>query len=166
MAHEVEAFIAPPSALAFLPAAILRCRLDLGFVLIPIPWDASLPLSCPCAQDPDAPFPEFRRLTVSALDFAAGLSVHTPLAYVETGYFGGTGDQAAMVLRNGYAQYGPIKSRSGAINGALRRLGVPTGERADEFDVIGLWRNGTTHDWLAQAQTGGTDAERGMEPDP
>ena len=61
------------------------------------------------------------------------------LAYVETEYFGGTGGQSAMAFANGREVMPLEQSRGvGAINAALRRIGVLREAGKDEFDTIGL----------------------------
>jgi len=59
-----------------------------------------------------------------------------PAIYVETEYFGGVGEQYAVV-----AQDGDIVSfweGERPINEALRRLGIEAEEGLDEFDTVGL----------------------------
>lgn len=61
------------------------------------------------------------------------------LAYVETDYFGGTGGQSAMVFANGRETMAQQQSRGGgAINEALRGIGVLREAGKDEFDTVGL----------------------------
>lgn len=63
----------------------------------------------------------------------------TPIAFVETDYFGGTGGQGAVVFNDGAAIYGPEWGVIGPINRALALLGVEiTPPSTDEFDTIGL----------------------------
>ena len=79
-------------------------------------------------------------------------------AYIEAEIWGGTGMQACVVLEQRGTVSEPLIS-SGAINFALRRMGiddgssisfcglsVPTGK--DPFDVVGLGRHGSVADWL------------------
>jgi hypothetical protein len=62
------------------------------------------------------------------------------LAYVETEYFGGTGGQSATAFVDGREAMAPQRARGGggAINQALRSIGVMRTEAADEFDTVGL----------------------------
>lgn len=60
------------------------------------------------------------------------------LAYVETDYFGGTGGQSAMVFAGGRETMAAQRSRIGAINEALRGIGVLREAGKDEFDAVGL----------------------------
>jgi hypothetical protein len=81
-------------------------------------------------------------------DALVDLSLEGPIAYVETEYFGGIGDQAAAVYRDGQRIYAegmidlddPRHGGEGNINDALALLGVVAGEGEDEFDALGLGR--------------------------
>jgi len=65
----------------------------------------------------------------------------TPLfAVIETDYFGGRGDQAAVVYRDHEVVMEPQVARIGPINEALRHLGVQRQFPKDEFDTVGLSR--------------------------
>jgi hypothetical protein len=92
------------------------------------------------------------RFLVEASDIA-------PVTYVEAEFFGGEGHQAALVWDHGMRVLEVIEPepeagapapplREGAINQALRRLGVSvaTGE-VDEFDTVGLGRFRSTEEW-------------------
>jgi len=59
-------------------------------------------------------------------------------AVVETDYFGGSGDQAAVVYENGSVIMEPEVAEVGPINRALRLIGVHAGRAHDEFDALGL----------------------------
>lgn len=71
------------------------------------------------------------------------------VAYVETEYFGGSGDQGAIVGQAGNIIFGPTSGR-GAINSALRLLGVDKGKSYDEFEAVGLGGVRWNTDWLKQ----------------
>lgn len=97
--------------------------------------------------------PEVEALAVDAS--AAG-----PIAYVEAEFFGSAGTQAAAVWQHGLLVFGPATWEYSAgetrgvvpaelpINTALRKLGVGTGQEADEFDTAGLGRHRFTEEWL------------------
>jgi len=71
------------------------------------------------------------------------------VAYVEADYFGGTGTQVAAVWWRGQCVLGPVCSDgAGAINHALRRLGVPHSAERDAFDEVGLGRFRHTEEWM------------------
>ena len=69
---------------------------------------------------------------------------------LEADYFGGAGEQAAVLWENGRRQLtsGP-KYR--AINTMLKRLGVTfTASAYDEFEAVGLDQHRDTDDWLSE----------------
>lgn len=74
------------------------------------------------------------------LALAAATEAGGGLAYAETEYFGGTGDQSAMAFVDGREAVAPQRARGGggAINQALRAIGVVRSVADDEFDTIGL----------------------------
>ena len=80
-----------------------------------------------------------------------------PVAYLEAETFGGTGTQAMVLWRDGEVWLGPVTTRAtaarasaedGAVNQALRHLGVGRPGAIDEFDALGLGRHRHTEDWL------------------
>lgn len=70
----------------------------------------------------------------------AAIVAEDDYALIETDYFGGTGDQVAAVYRAGH--HSPLftsdRVSSGAINEALKVIGVQTQKGTDEFDTLGL----------------------------
>ena len=88
------------------------------------------------------------------LQVVADRSGATGLAYVEAEFFGGTGEQGAVLYRNGQlewlSEYATIGRASTVtpISQALQRLGVSRGKFADEFDAAGLGRHRNMDDWL------------------
>lgn len=60
------------------------------------------------------------------------------LAYVETEYFGGTGDQSGGAWRDGAMRV--AERGHGSINVALHAIGVVDAAGMDAFDTIGLGR--------------------------
>lgn len=61
-----------------------------------------------------------------------------PFAIIETDYHGGHGAQAAAVYHGDSELMAPVNNESGAINDALRILGVVCHAPMDEFDTLGL----------------------------
>lgn len=73
--------------------------------------------------------------------FFLRLSSHGPVAFIETEYFGGSGNQGAIVAKHGKITFGPRVAPSGIINQALRRMEISkNGNVFDEFDAMELWR--------------------------
>lgn len=73
------------------------------------------------------------------------------VAYVEAEFFGGDGTQACVTWDATLAPSRPLVD-PGAINAALRFLGVKVGDHHDEFDALGLGRYRDTEDWLRIAE--------------
>lgn len=153
MSHYINGFIAKlrplEAAAASLPSAVV-CALASGFGFLPL-RDVS---------DTDAPsgLPSCERLSAAMEAWAVVRSHSFPLAYVQTEYFGGLGFQSAVVWDGGKVVFGPVPTGNeegkvvaplldGAINRALRILGVSRGRSIDEFDALGLGRHRLNEDW-------------------
>ncbi|WP_395104738.1 hypothetical protein [Actinomadura sp. SCN-SB] len=86
----------------------------------------------------------------------AACSKTGPVAYVEAGYFGGSGTQSAQVWDAGEVVLGPLRKgefepsppAGSPISQALRLLGVDKGGHVDEFEAAGLHRHRATSSWL------------------
>jgi hypothetical protein len=134
MAYQLHALIARQELLA-------RCSdviaLPQGVAMVPI-----------VTEGEGGPFPssEFERLSAEIARLAKTLSLKGIVAYVEAEYFGGAGDQRAVVWENGRVEAAPLGGD--AINQVLRRLGVTRGTQHDEFDAVGLGDHRRTEDWL------------------
>ena len=89
--------------------------------------------------------------------FARWLSLEEPVAWVETDYFGGSGFQSAASWDRGETVVGPLKTGAetalldGAINHALRSIGVVSEGSHDEFDTLGLGRHRDNEEWMEWA---------------
>jgi hypothetical protein len=81
---------------------------------------------------------EFWRLTEALMEIARECSVHGPIAYGETDYFGGAGVQSAAAWIQGKLALPPTTHPAGPINAALHAIGLERGEGLDEFDTLGL----------------------------
>jgi hypothetical protein len=123
VAYTLEAFLARSGVATELAEAIgsVAVPLDQGVALVPLPDDG----------DPE-----------EAGRRAAGLSDGGPVAWVEAEYFGGVGEQHAVVWRRG------VGEEVGTINAALQALGVRRSPDDDEFDTLGLGRHRATADWV------------------
>lgn len=60
-----------------------------------------------------------------------------PIAYIQTDYFGGIGNQGAVVWHQDTTEYFPDGSAI-PINKALEKLGVVPDKGMDRFDTLGL----------------------------
>lgn len=149
MGHSIAGFVARKEVLRdgtrhLRHAAI--ASLEQGFGFLPATDDLDDELG-----GGNMPHGEFWRLTQGLVRLGVELSRARPVAYVETDYFGGSGDQAAMVWEDGEVLSEPSKTRMGAIDHALLHLGVEKGGADDRFDALGLGRHRHTDDWAEQA---------------
>ena len=151
MGHSIEALIIPESAAGLVSEMLPHTRavsLGHGLRLVPITaatFDA-LRERFPNLQDP--PDPEFWKLSGPIAFVAQELSQRGAVAYVETDYFGGNGEQAATVWEFGSVRMPPTQADTGPINAALRLMGVRARFMHDEFDTVGFGANRNNDDWL------------------
>ncbi len=61
------------------------------------------------------------------------LSMHGPVAYIETDFFGGVGKQVATAFARRVRVL-----ECGSVNAALRAIGVQADRGLDEWDTVGL----------------------------
>lgn len=91
----------------------------------------------------------FYKFSPQLEEWAKRISQHSPVAYVEAEYFGGSGNQSAIVWSSGDRILEPTQSES-AINDALKLLNVSAADIAgDEFDAIDLNTHRDTESWIA-----------------
>ncbi|MFF5157945.1 hypothetical protein ACFY3N_17130 [Streptomyces sp. NPDC000348] len=99
----------------------------------------------------------FRRLPGGFDRLLAQWSAAGPVAYAETGYFGGVGEQRAAVRGDGALAVGPLNAPAkkwfsravSPIPQALRQLGVRSSLGEDEFEAVGLDRRRNSDDWIS-----------------
>jgi len=81
---------------------------------------------------------EFIYLSAALVSLLLEHSTGKAIAYIETDYFGGMGDQSAVLARSGKLVFGPTRG-PGSINRVLQIMGVAKFDPdLDEFDTIGL----------------------------
>lgn len=85
-------------------------------------------------------------------DTLKGLSEAGTVAWIETTYVGGFGEQSATVYQNGHCIMEPTVAFRGPISSALQLMGVSkdTGD-IDEFAAAGLCEYRENDDWIAAA---------------
>ena len=163
MAYNVEALIARSETLKSGGETLRHARvvpLPQGLTLVPVTDELHDEIGALVAIGGDDPHPEFYKLSPTLAEFARRLSDSAPVAYFEADYFGGYGVQSAIVWEHGRVVAGPYKTgddhalADGAINRALRRLGVVRGGAIDEFSAVSLGRYRSNEDWIAQANHG------------
>ncbi|MGW6267561.1 hypothetical protein [Streptomyces sp. NPDC055060] len=99
----------------------------------------------------------FWQLRAGFAETLATWSAAGPLAYVEAEYFGGAGEQTAVVWDGGAVVLGPLHEPEGQasppegspISRALRRLGAVAAPGQDEFTAVGLDRHRSNERWIA-----------------
>ena len=92
----------------------------------------------------------FEFLTPPVENWVRELSNGSAIAYMETEYFGGEGFERSAVFRDSNVVLGPLDG-AGAVNRALRALGVAAKPGQEEFDVVGLGRHRSLEEWLSEA---------------
>jgi len=90
----------------------------------------------------------FQFLTPKIIQVLVRFSEGTRIGYFETDYFGGAGDQGAVLARDGSIVWGP-KMGDDSINEILRAMAVEKADNADEFAAIGLGRFRSNQDWIS-----------------
>ena len=84
--------------------------------------------------------------------FLVSLSLQDRVAYIETEYFGGVGQQSAAVYDKAECILEPQTAEFGPVCKALRLLGVARKVvKTDEFDTAGLGRHRSNDDWIKAA---------------
>lgn len=155
MGHHIEAFIARLDVLQKGlkdPGAAPVIPLAQGFGLLPL--SDALEKAMGDGGDAENPYAEFWRLSAPLAGLGKEISEAGKVAYVETDYFGGSGNQAAMLWERGEVIGPPCQSRIGAINQILARMGVDKGDAADRFEALGLDRFRSNAEWIEAAQEG------------
>jgi hypothetical protein len=96
---------------------------------------------------------EMTYLSAALKEALRNLTEHSVMAYIETEYFGGQGDQAAVVYYRGECVYGPHRAPIGPISEALGLLGVVTNASDhDAFETAGLCRHRSNGGWIKEGQ--------------
>ena len=93
--------------------------------------------------------PGFEFLSEAVSAWARRLSKGTRLAYLEAEFISGEGTESAVVWRDGVTTLGPVHG-TGAVNRALRALGVSVPSRREEFEAVGLGKHRSPEEWLKE----------------
>ena len=156
MGHTVQGFIAKADILRDAARGLGAARvvlLEQGFAFLPNTDDLSDEIAggTPGGK---APHEEFYKLSSALANFGAACSDRGAVAYVETDYWGGEGEQAAVLWEGGEVIYEPERARLGPINDVLRQMGATRGDGLDQFDAVGLGRHRSNDDWIEWARSG------------
>jgi len=159
--HEVEALIAEQGALvrsvSRLQSAV-TCPLPQGLALLPITDALAKELA---DTHPQVTVPRIKpaghALSDALHDLAVEISLITPVAFINTYYFGGQGGQDAVVWEKGSVQLSRATMGddriwpNSPISQALRMMGVVAAPGLDEFDTVGLGLHRRADRWAASA---------------
>jgi hypothetical protein len=146
MGYTLEALIASTAVFAAVPPSLMHVKvvsLAQGLSLVPVTGELHDELGLTRAK----PFEEFWLLSQNLAEFAATLSQQGKVVYVEADYFGGVGTQATVGWHRGHVDLGPLYGEGGAINEALRWLGIKRDGFLDEFEAVGLRQHRETEAW-------------------
>ena len=150
MAYTLEAIIARPSVLekasfGFADSKIVLLTSEAAiFPVTQAFYDRFLQTS------PREAFSDcFHYLSYPLAAICSSLSEFGAVAYVEAEFFGGMGQQAAVVWEDQQVVLGPLEDAD-AINKALRLLGIKRGRGGDEFDAVDLGKHRETTEWLLE----------------
>ena len=102
----------------------------------------------PAAEGSERVSGVFEFMTPSLETWVQELSRGAAVGYIETEYFGGEGFERSAVFRDASLILGPLDG-AGAVNRALRTLGVAPRPGQEEFDVVGLGRHRSLEEWLS-----------------
>lgn len=101
----------------------------------------------PCVHDDEMIY-----LCSGIKDTLSDLSQKGTVAWIETTYIGGFGEQGATVYQNGRCIMQPTVAFRGPISSALRIMGVTKApEEMDEFAAVGLSVHRENDEWIAAA---------------
>ena len=140
MGHALQAIVMGPrvSIGVPLPSTLVSAPLPQGFRLIPITEALFDEIARLYESSEGDPHPAFWRLSASLRLFLLALSQKDGVAYIETDYFGGGGEQAAAAWLHGDLIAPPRRGALGPINDSLRSIGVTIQGARDEFEVLQL----------------------------
>jgi hypothetical protein len=155
MGHALRAVIGPTGSASDFASRWVAARavaLPQGFMLIPVTDALIDDISELYGSNRPDPFVELSFLSAALADAISQSSGEGPLAYIETDYFGGIGQQNAIAWDGRRVVFGPLTSETKwtgdcviqppaseqAINQVLRSMGVWTRGGLDEFDMLGI----------------------------
>jgi hypothetical protein len=155
MGHVVNAIVGGAAVKDAILAEVADARavsLRKGLFLVPITDELFDALGEQYPNVEDVSSEIFWKFSGSLAIVLQRMSMHGPIAYIETEYFGGAGTQAAAVWLDGRLLMSPVNARRGPINRALRHLGVRFTWPRDAFQDVGLHRYRNNEDWIAVAR--------------
>jgi hypothetical protein len=162
--HCIEAFLGADEPTAAVCAAWGIRRLELADGLWIVPLDeidvalatGDADFEWPYIEDLEGPG-ELRPAVEALLAALPAAARDATLGFIVSAYTGGAGVQAAAVLAGGTVLDGPHLG-DGAVNMALRALGVARDDERDEWDVVGLSRWQRTREMIDLAEAAEGDS--------
>lgn len=156
MSYELKAVVAEGGLLAAATLDLPRARivgLRHGLALMPM-TDSLL---AELVDESKTRSTDFWALPAGCDELLAAWSKAGPVAYTESEYFGGVGEENAGVWRDGAMALGPIHLVEGEavpaagtpVCQALRELGVRASETEDEFTAMSLGAHRDSVGWLS-----------------
>ena len=137
MTHHISGFIGPEDKLKVQTKNLTHAQ------VIPLEQGmAFLPLG-------DELYDEICKYDPQPMKWLAKILGKDSIAWIETDYFGGFGEQSAITWINGKKQR--YRERGGGnIDEAMKALGVVCEGDKDEFDTLGLGKHRTNESWLGK----------------
>lgn len=156
MGYDLKAVVADAGLLTAAAAELPSARiapLRQGLALLPV--DRVLPAALDGAPGP--PPHGFWTLTAGLQRLLAEWSKGGTVAFLESEYFAGAGEENTAVWRAGSIVLGPLHLRDDdavpaegtPVRRALHELGITADADQDEFTAAGLDAHRTTEDWSA-----------------
>ena len=110
------------------------------------------------------PHDAFSYMSAALAELLSEQSSNGPVAYIETDYFGGVGEQAAAVWDRQRFTVTPQKGAYGPINAALAALGASAESSYDAFEAIGLTHCRQMDVWNDDNSDSDSDNQAGAAP--
>lgn len=157
MAHFIEASITKNSV-----AANIHAQFQYSFVLKVKQDFALTPLTKNFVEEVsqenkfEVLYDEFDYLTKSLGEDVKKSSTSSKIACIKTEYFGGIGEQAAILWEQVNVIWGPSKdTKIGPINSVLKSMGIIADINCDEFSALGLQDYRSNDEIVKATLTGG-----------
>jgi hypothetical protein len=135
--HSISLYIVETEEVLNFPHVISN-----GLALIPI-TEKLIKIVSNDQQDSRHEFKYDDDFRASIETYLLGISSLEDIAFVETDYFGGSGDQSARLINDHITQYD-------SINTALAQMGIVRSDDVDEFDTVGLGKYRTNEEIITE----------------
>lgn len=159
MTHSIRVYIAKTEHLETGTRHLEHAQvvaLEHGFSLLPV-TDELYEEVCPQGQNRNErseSYEEFYELNPELERLGLALSEEGAVAYVETDYHGGVGEQASILWKHCETLIDPSCGFMGPINRVLAQMGIEATDDHDEFEELGLYRYRDNDKWIEQPTYG------------